>query len=259
MLRKEVTETTYTVYYVWGCIQPSTKLEDINFEECTPPDESFSQVLAEKSKSQEPLVDDADTIWLAARRGDERAICSLAGKMEDINTLEPIVAGDYKSGRSALYWACLCGHLECVKTLLDLGAVDADGSAFQAATCSEPVRAKSDDRDILFDPDANMFSDFVDRVTTSLTDGSDRVSMQIRALLTSHRAGGILPPPKTVFDRSSAHCCVCFESFSKRPSAVCSPCGHSASCFECLTKIHQARMGCPECRSHIREIINVAG
>jgi len=251
---------TYTIMFHWGCLQPSTHHDQIKWDEEVEVvlSETTEEVTTSKSNGddndddKDDDDDDDNNIWVAARKGDVETVRRLAKTMEDINALEPVSTMD---GRSALYWACLTGRIEVVELLLALGARDTDGSAFQAATCSDPVRARTDERDLLFDPDENLFTDNVVRAAIARTDGSDDASRKIRALLTAARTTGLrCPPPAVVFDRPSTQCCVCFESFSAKPPAVCSPCGHSASCAPCLKKIRSST-GCPVCRSRIREII----
>jgi hypothetical protein len=247
---------TYTVLFYWGCLQPSTSQDQIRWDSAVEPPAIPND--DDKDKCTIDISDTAekyDNIWIAARRGDIDVVRRLAKNMEDVNALEPVGSKSH-DGRSALYWACLTGRVDVVELLLDLGAKDVDGSAFQAATCSDPVRAKHDQRDLLFDPDANVFTDNVVREIVSLTDGSDAKSRKIRALLAASRSDGLVPLPTAVFDRPTLYCCVCYESFSVKPPAVCNPCGHSSTCWPCLKKIRKDRTsGCPECRSRIREII----
>jgi len=68
--------------------------------------------------------------------------------MPNTDAFEPVRVKN-EDGRSALYWACLTGRVEIVELLLKMGAEDRDGSALQAATCSDPIRARFDNRDLL--------------------------------------------------------------------------------------------------------------
>ena len=79
------------------------------------------------------------------------------------NSLEPVPwgrDGATFTGRSVLYWACHGGHADLVEALLARGGVDHDGSAAIAVTTS--AEAADDERDLLFDPDVGVYSDFVD-------------------------------------------------------------------------------------------------
>lgn len=246
---------TYTVRFYWGCLQPSTYSDQIKWNKPCEKPEDYVSVSSAKSEIQEAHVTEPD-IWMAARRGDFEGVKQFASQMKNIDELEP-VGNTGQQGRSALYWACLTGRVEIVEYLLEIGAKDFDGSAFQAATCADPIRAKADKRDLLFDPDANIFTDNIVREAIAKTDGSDDASKKIRALLTFARADGLIPIPQAIFDRPSNACCVCFEAYSMiKPPAVCSPCGHSATCLPCLKKIRKEReQGCPVCRGRIRKII----
>ena len=53
------------------------------------------------------------------------------------------------------------------------GGVDADGAAYLAVTSRERA---NDDRDLMFDPDTNTFSDWVDYPTTETADTTDEES-----------------------------------------------------------------------------------
>ena len=108
------------------------------------------------------------TVWEAAKKGDmETCLALVDSGLATPNQREIVGHGSSGSGgggandegRTPLYWACLVGHAELVRELLVRGGRDADGSAYLAVTS----RAKADDnRDLLFDPDNNTFSDWVD-------------------------------------------------------------------------------------------------
>jgi len=182
-----------------------------------------------------------DSIYLAARRGDLRAVALYAGAMEDIDAL-------CEFDRTALYWAALCGHESVVRFLLARGARDKDGSALIAATSGKAVRAGEDDRDLTFDPDAAVYTDNVARsVKAQATDGSDAVARRIRVLLSS--------PP---CERES-HCAVCFDDYDdalRRRRAMIVPCAHEA-CAECLERLVTTSEPCMLCRHRIDAVVLV--
>jgi ankyrin repeat protein len=122
------------------------------------------------------------TVWEAAKKGDLETCLALIDHGDATpNDLEIISHSSNVSrsssvnsntqqlqqqqhGRSPLYWASFCGHVELVRELLARGGVDADGSAYLAVTS----RDKADDnRDLYFDPDEGIFSDGINYTSSS--------------------------------------------------------------------------------------------
>jgi hypothetical protein len=246
----------WTVKFEWGCLQMSTTPEDIDWAVLDLAALGHLTQLASGGGVVGTVAED-DDVWRAARRGDLRAVQSLAPLLRCVDAPEPVGTAGNSTGRSALYWACLTGHVAVVKLLLSLGAQDSDGSAYQAATCAAPVRARDDARDLLFDPDTDTYTDDVARADdgqVQATDGNDDVSREIRALLVASRVKAACRPLKlqAVYDDFSS-CAVCFEV---QKLAVAVPCGHQATCFPCLKKIRDDRLqGCPICRQRIWDFV----
>lgn len=60
------------------------------------------------------------------------------------------------------------------------------------------------------------------------------------------------PEEKSNSAKVDMSCCVCA---SKNRNAVCVPCNHMSTCFECIKKIEAK--GCPICRNKIKQVIKV--
>jgi len=196
------------------------------------------------------------TVWDCAKRGDvEGCLRLIVDGTATPNDPEPLeLDGVAYAGRSALYWACFCGHTRLVEALLERGGRDDDGTCFLAVTSAERA---DDDRDILFDPDANLFSDNVDYTHPSSSTKAEASSSDvIRRLLVVHAAKTEAGGPLRLYRvGKDGECCVCSE---RDADAVASPCGHVACCEACLTKLRDNREGCPICRARIRTIARAA-
>ena len=161
------------------------------------------------------------------------------------NDPEPLrLNGVNHDGRSPLYWACFGGHATLVRELLARGGVDDDGTCFIAVSS----RAKADDdRDLFFDPDREIYSDYVDYEPREIAVADADVASEIRDLLAAaERRRGVF--------YSTKECVVCATA---KAVAKAEPCGHVACCAACLETLRDRRMGCPLCRERIRAIVVV--
>jgi hypothetical protein len=311
---------TFTISFEWGCWQMNTSATDMKLITNEPDRRAFeakergavTQMAppAATSGDQGIAGGDGDDVWLAARRGDLDTLVTLVrngGPLDEPEVFEHDQAGERAHergaggggkavGRTPLYWACLCGHSEVVEWLLRNGARDVDGSAFAAVTGSRPVRHQDDERDLVFDPDENIYSDFVERsagahVQSTLDiDALDANSARIRQLLAEYAAQaphdaafasqpsaltstsgavvqvrmvggtGVCPMPERVYayDVDQPETKVCVVCTTAQVDGVSVPCGHAVACMECLHTIRSAReYGCPLCRSQIRDIVRL--
>ena len=281
-------QSGFTVQFEWGCLQMSTSPSSIRWDTGTHDLYALSTSPRATTPDTQPMPqadendDAADNVYLAARRGDLESVKRFLPRLASVD--EPERVGRHRlEGRSALYWACITGHVHVVEYLLAQGARDADGSAFAAATCSAPVRSKEDARDLLFDPDAGVFTENSSSSSATvaaaqqqqhqLTDGRDDNSRRIRALLTQARARetGVTSLRDPLLKAASrlervyvpdddAHkavsCVVCFTTLpSAVHMAVCVPCGHASTCQPCAERIRRQREGCPVCRDRILGIV----
>lgn len=55
-------------------------------------------------------------------------------------------------------------------------------------------------------------------------------------------------------EEKGSQCVVCWDAPAE---GVCIPCGHLASCMECLSQIKAKDWGCPVCRAPIEQVIRV--
>ncbi len=55
-------------------------------------------------------------------------------------------------------------------------------------------------------------------------------------------------------DNDYGECVICMEA---KQTAVCVPCGHNATCMECLRQAKEKSMACPVCRVPIREVVRL--
>lgn len=298
---------TFSVAFEWGCWQMNTPTCDMILITDNATIRAYKNkelaAMPRKVNVEKDDEEDEDDVWLAARRGDLKTVMELVRNgapldepeiLEDVKSDNRIkVNGDDLLGRTPLYWACLCGHSELVEWLLSNGARDTDGSAFAAVTGSKPVRHGDDERDLIFDPDENIYSDFVDRAadahirSTLEIDAQDANSVRIRQLLLKSATAadtsasvsesiesalspgvvgvrmvggtGLCPMPERLYsyevDQDDKVCVVCTVA---QIDAVSVPCGHAVACMACLRTIRNAReYGCPVCRSQIRDILRL--
>lgn len=193
-----------------------------------------------------PAYTASDTIFDLAKRGDVHGVLeAIDSGQATANDVQEI---DGLAGRSVLYWACHGGHADLVAALLVRGAWDWDRSCAIAVTSNELA---DDARDLLFDPDQNQFSDFVDYAPRQSNKGPSSFDL-IRSLLRDAAKN----EPGRLFRSAPDECCVCAI---KPPNAVCCPCGHVACCDTCLEQLRDRRQGCPICRARICRILPVAG
>jgi hypothetical protein len=215
------------------------------------------------SEQRAPMTINGLDVWEAAKRGDlETALAIIDRGGATPNDVELLDASDAKSapahsaqGRTPLYWACFGGHVELVRELLLRGGVDHDGAAYCAVTSRQVA---NDHRDILFDPDTGVYSDFVDYdpYQSALDDktNSDDVLL-IRAMLVAIKSADSTNPatlgrrlPKQLYHSSGKECAICLINSAE---AITVPCGHVACCLPCVTKVRKRRDGCPLCRTPI--------
>lgn len=140
--------------------------------------EQQHQILQYKDDHSSTIVIDNDevTVWEAAKRGDLETTLAIIDRGDatpnDVEILDQqtmnssststntsAIAVAAAQGRTPLYWACFIGHVELVRELLVRGGIDYDGAAYLAVTSREKA---NDERDLLFNPDDNIFSDYVD-------------------------------------------------------------------------------------------------
>mmetsp|Transcript_18312 Transcript_18312/g.24160 ORF Transcript_18312/g.24160 Transcript_18312/m.24160 type:complete len:345 (-) Transcript_18312:460-1494(-) len=268
---------SYTVVFEDGTLQIGTQAEDISFQAANEmlQDQGHELYLDPSTVAclQNQMESVADNIWAAVRRGDLLAVQDFVDRQGvDPDLIEQIEGK--AEGRRPLYWACLCGHVDIVKFLLSKGARDHDGSAYIAVTTN---LAGDDNCDVYFDPDEGVYSDFVDYKQSDDADAGPDNSAFIRQLLresnpsqnyTQRRTEPLLTqkglpqivyyqrsaPSSSLSDKSSHLCAICME---KRISAVCSPCGHTVGCLDCITYVRDMRQGCPVCRGRIRTIVPI--
>lgn len=202
--------------------------------------------------------DETQTVWEAAKKGDLQGTLAIIDRGDATPNDVEILDNDKAEGRTPLYWACFVGHVELVRELLSRGGIDHDGTAYLAVSSRERA---NDERDLMFNPDDNIFSDFVDYVDTSSNcdiQNRDNTAL-IRAMLLSAKSNSTVSIPKRLYEstelrirESNGLCVVCLEASA---DAVPSPCGHIACCVPCLTSIRTSREGCPICRSRIVAIV----
>jgi hypothetical protein len=225
------------------------------------------------------------TVWEASKRGDLATTLAIidAGwaTPNDVELLD-----QERQGRTPLYWACFGGHVDLVRELLARGGKDIDGAAYLAVT----TREKADDnRDLMFDPDTETYSDWVDYPiddkihadATRQPRGTKDDAALIRAMLvaaqshTSQRSERIRQLlPRQLYKSSTSQVIVsegdhasvsseCVICWSHPADAIPVPCGHISCCWTCLTKLtknrhhHHHRGGgeCPICREYIAAIV----
>ncbi|KAJ8602883.1 hypothetical protein CTAYLR_009944 [Chrysophaeum taylorii] len=237
-----------TVTLVWddGFLQIGTRRRDVR------------RVLSKVSRRQSTEAPAAaapapqqeqQTVFACAKRGDVAGVVrEIDARRAMANDVEEI---EGRAGRSLLYWACHGGHADLVAALLARGAWDWDKSCVVAVTGNERA---DDATDLVFDPDEQVFSDFVDyapRLVGNKEGGPSRSSFEvIRALLRE----AAKHEPATLYRSSNDDCCVCV---AHRADAVAAPCGHVACCESCLRRLRDRRDGCPICRQRIRRILPV--
>ena len=123
----------------------------------------------------QPFLYKGMDVWEASKQGNMEVTLAIIDQghatPNDVEQLTVVVTSSSSSvqddsnqttathGRTPLYWACFGGHVDLVRELLARGGVDADGAAYLSVTTRERA---DDQRDLLFDPDTNTFSDFVD-------------------------------------------------------------------------------------------------
>uniref|UniRef100_A0A7S3JQI8 RING-type domain-containing protein n=1 Tax=Aureoumbra lagunensis TaxID=44058 RepID=A0A7S3JQI8_9STRA len=207
----------------------------------------------ESMQLNENITHEESSLWDLARRGETTAVLRMidSGKIS-ANEIEMIQG---HAGRSVLYHACVAANLELVTGLLARGAFDWDQTCRIAVTGNEQA---DDERDLLFDPDLNTFSDFVDydnypakeNLLKIKNSTSARRYDQIRTMLKQTESNA----PRELFRSALDDCCVCHSAV---PDGV-STCGHIACCRSCLTLLRDRReSGCPICRARIRQIFHV--
>ena len=205
--------------------------------------------------------DDID-VWEAAKRGDMETVLRIIDSGEaspnDVELLDEVGT----QGRTPLYWACFIGHVELVRELLARGGIDYDGSAYLAVTSREKA---DDERDLMFNPDDEIYSDWVDydpktnatndKESTKTTREDD--TALIRAMLLANQSRHNKGPanmPTRLYKQASKDglCVVCLE---EKANAQPVPCGHIACCMGCLTRVRDNRDGCPICRGRLVAIV----
>jgi hypothetical protein len=211
---------------------------------------------------REPMTINGLDVWEAAKQGNLRttlAIIDLGGTTpNDVEILDADARSASAQGRSPLYWAYFGGHVELVRELLLRGGVDHDGAAYLAVTTRQVA---DDHRDIMFDPDTGVFSDFVDYDASQMTQNektnADDVLL-IRAMLVAAKSAGSTDAgslgrrlPKQLYHEAGSECVVCLTC---EATIVTVPCGHVACCVLCVNKVRKLRDGCPLCRAPILAI-----
>jgi hypothetical protein len=211
---------------------------------------------------REPMTINGLDVWEAAKQGDLETTLEIIDRGGATPNDVEILAADARSaasqGRTPLYWACFGGHVELVRELLLRGGADHDGAAYCAVTTRQVA---NDHRDIMFDPDTGVFSDFVDYDASQMTPddktNSDDVLL-IRAMLVAVKSAESTNAasvgrrlPKQLYHEAGNECVICFMS---EAVAITVPCGHVACCLPCVNKVRKRRDGCPLCRASILAI-----
>jgi Zinc finger, C3HC4 type (RING finger) len=215
-----------------------------------------SQVISVGVKS-EPATLNGLNVWEASKLGNMETTLAIidsgAASPNDVELLDVKETAYKAEGRTPLYWACFGGHVELVRELLLRGGEDRDGAAYCAVTTRE---AANDQRDILFDPDTGVYSDFVDYIPGNARPQQGKKSdeaLLIRALLVAAKSAKstdagrlVLRLPKKLYREPRKECIVCLVNSA---DTVALPCGHVACCWTCVRKIRKRSEGCPLCRA----------
>jgi hypothetical protein len=216
------------------------------------------------------------TVWEAAKRGDMNTTLAIIDRGDATPNDVELLNGGFQ-GRTPLYWSCFVGHVDLVRELLARGGIDADGTAYLAITSRETA---DDERDLMFNPDDNIYSDYVDYENetnipkpTSVEDDT----VLIRSMLLAARSPYVNRRhlPSRLYESAAKEdivemtdkqpqsisaqrmmCVVCLEA---QADAIPTPCGHIACCVVCLTTIRDNRDGCPICRGRIVAIVQRGG
>ena len=246
-LRSADPDGTCTILWEDGFLQVGTRPRDVRRR----PENGAGRAEAVAAARAAADAPGDPTVWELAKRGDVAGVVALVdGGDASPNGPEPLrdSAGAVYDGRTPLYWACHGGHAALVRALLVRGGVDDDG------TCALAVTSKAradDDRDLLFDPDNNAFSDHVDYVARADEAVAEDTSAEIRSLLAASAAAR----KRVFYAAARGECCVCAAA---RADAVAEPCGHVSCCAACLEALRARRDGCPICRQRIRAIARAA-
>jgi hypothetical protein len=112
----------------------------------------------------QPMVQSEEiTAWEASKRGDMVTTLAIIDRGDATPNDVELLDDKGAEGRTPLYWACFLGHLELVQQeLLARGGIDADGTCYIAVTSWEQA---DDQQDFMFNPEDNLFSDWVDGIT----------------------------------------------------------------------------------------------
>ena len=173
-LRSQDIDGTYTAILSDGFIQFGTPEADVWRGNFKLDDLTGLPMVNDVALAQ---ADDEDlSIWTAAKFGDVDLIKSLLAEGAPLNEPEQLKGG--QSGRSPLYWACLCGHQLAARILLERGATDLDGAAWDAVTAAvgdggDKNVIASASADLLYDPDEGIYTEFEEDQPESQIGGED--------------------------------------------------------------------------------------
>ena len=161
-LRSKDLDGTYTAVFVDGFIQFGTVEADVWRGNFRASDAAVEDNRVEIVEAEIGQLDTELDIWTAAKVGDAARVAELLAGGAPLNAPEHLPGGN--SGRTPLYWACLCGHVATARALLAAGASDADGAAWDAVTAA--VGGDGDSNiiasaaaDLLHDPDEGIYTE----------------------------------------------------------------------------------------------------
>ena len=157
-LKSQDVDGSYTAILSDGFIQFGTPEADVWRGNFRLSDDESSLLVANDVAVAEADEEDL-TIWTAAKFGDAALIQSLMDQGAPHDEPEPLKGG--QSGRTPLYWACLCGHTEAARLLLRAGATDPDGAAWDAVTAAvgdvgDKNVIEDASADLRYDPDEGI-------------------------------------------------------------------------------------------------------
>ncbi|KAL7580710.1 hypothetical protein ACA910_000995 [Epithemia clementina (nom. ined.)] len=199
----------------------------------------------------EPPTHNGLSVWEAAKKGDLETVLALIDRGDATpNTVEILSGGggfskdgnnEDQAGRSPLYWACFGGHVELVRELLARGGVDTDGAAYLAVTSRERA---NDDRDLMFDPDTNTYSDWVDYATTeqdsSKQQQGDKASQKDdTALIRAMLAAASATPAKRRRDMNAMRKRLPQRLYNSNADSVAG----NSECIVCLNHVSSSKDG----------------
>jgi hypothetical protein len=150
-LKSHDVDGTYTAILSDGFIQFGTPEADVWRGNFRLSDDVAGQLVVSDIRAAAENGEEDLTIWTAAKFGDVELIARLMEEGSPHDEPEPLKGG--QSGRTPLYWACLCGHTEAARLLLDAGATDPDGAAWDAVTAAV---ADAGDKNVIEDASADL-------------------------------------------------------------------------------------------------------